>query len=42
MKIALEAKKLNKAIVQDNYQMPKREHLIELVAQHLPKLEEEA
>ena len=42
VKIALDARKLNKAIVKQKNQMPNMDHLIDLVAEQLGKLEGEA
>ena len=42
MKIALDARALNKSIAKDKYQMPNLDNLIDMVAEELEKSEGEA
>ena len=41
MKIALDARDSIKALVQDKYQMPRKEHLVDTVAGHMDEPEKE-
>ena len=42
MKIALDARALNKSIAKDKYQMPNSENLIDMISEKLDKEEGEA